>query len=617
MWIHASNATRFEQGYREFANRVSLPGRDDPQADILQLVCQWLSDKRNGQWLMIIDNADEDDVFFASDAMAKNKPLEGFLPQTPNGTILITSRNMATAVNLVGTHGTIVRVEPMNEEEALALLRTRVPFDDADNESAKALVQTLEYVPLAIIHAAAYIKTRAPITTISSYLKLFSESEANQVRLLAKDGLKDLRRDHSIRHAAIATWQISFVQIQKKEPSAADLLALMSMFDRQGIPISLLQNDSNQLDFEDAMAPLLSFSLVRTEIGKQSFEIHRLVQLSMRTWLKSNDQLAKWTKKSIKTMEKAFPNGEYKTWATCQALLPHAEEAISHETSERDDVSKQGCLALDIARYLDKRGEYDSAEKVLRKAWAKFESIHGMEDQNTICSINNLGLVLEKMGKYEEAEQMHRRALKAYEKLLGPEHVYTLTSISNLGLALARQKDKFAEAEEVSRRALIARERIIGADHPDTLDTVNNLGIALEGLGKDEEAEAMDVRALEGKEKQLGPEHPDTLRCINNLGYMYVRKGDYEEGKAMHQKALKGREKVLGYEHPDTLGSVFNLAYAHHQQGEYDAAIKLYERACSAYKRRLGPNHPTTIACISNYEWVLQEVQRAERRRNV
>jgi hypothetical protein len=41
--------------------------------------------------------------------------------------------------------------------------------------------------------------------TISDYLELFRESEANQVRLLDKKVLKDLRRDRSIRYAVIAT----------------------------------------------------------------------------------------------------------------------------------------------------------------------------------------------------------------------------------------------------------------------------------------------------------------------------------------------------------------------------------------------------------------------------
>jgi len=276
VWIHASNPTRFEQGYRDIANKIPLPGCEDPKADILQLVCAWLSDRKNGQWLIILDNADDDDVFFAtdedtasitqkSDITSHTRPLECFLPQTPNGTILITSRNRIAAINLVGTHGSIIQVEPMDEEDALALLNTGVSFDESGKADAKALVQALEGIPLAITHAAAYIKTRAPMTTVSDYLKLFRDSETNQVRLLGKNSLKDLRRDHSIRHAVIATWQISFTQIQKTDQSAADLLALMSMFDRQGIPISLLRNSTCRLDFDDSLTPLLSFSLVRVD----------------------------------------------------------------------------------------------------------------------------------------------------------------------------------------------------------------------------------------------------------------------------------------------------------------------------------------------------------------
>ena len=340
VWIHSSNSTRFEQGYKELADKILLPGREDPKADILQLVCAWLSDRRNGQWLMILDNADDDNVFFAADedtagmtqkgdSMSRTRPLESFLPQTPNGTILITSRYRTAAINLAGTHGSIVPVKPMDEADALALLGTRVPFDESSDADAKALVQALEGIPLAITQAAAYIKNTEPMTTILGYRKLFLESEQNQVSLLSKNDTKDDRRDYSIRYAVIVTWHISFAQIQKTKPSAADLLALMSMFDRQGIPMSLLRNGTSQLDFNDALTPLLSFSLVRTEIGKQSFAMHRLVQLSMRRWLEANRQLNKWTKESIRVLTAAFPSGEYKTWADCQVLLPHAREAIS------------------------------------------------------------------------------------------------------------------------------------------------------------------------------------------------------------------------------------------------------------------------------------------------
>jgi len=67
----------------------------------------------------------------------------------------------------------------MDKEDALALLKTRVPFGESSKTDVEALVQALDCIPLAITHAAAYIKTRAPMTTMSGYLNLFRESEAN------------------------------------------------------------------------------------------------------------------------------------------------------------------------------------------------------------------------------------------------------------------------------------------------------------------------------------------------------------------------------------------------------------------------------------------------------
>ncbi|KAH0045052.1 hypothetical protein KCU78_g285, partial [Aureobasidium melanogenum] len=213
-WIHASSPTRFRQGYRDIADGLSLPGREDPKVDVLQIVYAWLSDRRNGRWLIILDNVDDDDVFFGYDQERSSKsavqatniaengaPLEKYLPQTAHGTILVTSRNTDAATNVIGGHRGVIKVEPMGEEDALQLLRTRVPFSDATRADAKKLVHKLEYIPLAITHAGAYIESRASTTTIATYLDLFRESETNQVHLLSRKELKDIRRDHSIRHA--------------------------------------------------------------------------------------------------------------------------------------------------------------------------------------------------------------------------------------------------------------------------------------------------------------------------------------------------------------------------------------------------------------------------------
>ncbi|ELR09120.1 hypothetical protein GMDG_03700 [Pseudogymnoascus destructans 20631-21] len=92
-WIQASTKTRFEQAYKEMAERLEIPGRDNPKANVLQLVYNWLSDEANGQWHMILDNVDDGSVFFGNydvvrsvsqydHAMDSQLPLEMFLPQS-------------------------------------------------------------------------------------------------------------------------------------------------------------------------------------------------------------------------------------------------------------------------------------------------------------------------------------------------------------------------------------------------------------------------------------------------------------------------------------------------------------------------------------------------------
>jgi hypothetical protein len=196
--------------------------------------------------------------------------------------------------------GKIIPVELMGKKDALALLRIRVPFAESDQADAEDLVQELEGIPLAIAQAGAYIKMRSSITTLSTYLKDFREDEAGRVHLLGWDSWRDQQRDHSKRNPVIMTWQISFNHIQNVQPSATDLLSLMCMFDKQGIPnwllryamaamewtgdvdqwgpADLLRGLLSEREFKDRLVPLIDFSLVITEIGDNKLSMHRLVQ---------------------------------------------------------------------------------------------------------------------------------------------------------------------------------------------------------------------------------------------------------------------------------------------------------------------------------------------------
>ena len=570
-WVHAGTQARFKEGYTRIAEATRMDGWDNPKADLLRLVRNWLCDESNGRWVMIVDNADDSGVFFppynrlqtnpASSLDPQAESLSDFLPQSLNGSILITSRSRDVAFRLTGSYTNIVRVDPMDQENALALVRNKLQ-GGFDLDDAIALAHALDYMPLAITQAAAYITQRAPRATVSRYLQDLRKGDRDRAKLLDTD-VGDFRRDGTASNSIIATWQISFAYIRRVRPSATRLLSLMSLFDRQGIPESLLDgryqesNDSSS-DFEDDLNMLTNFSLVTADIGGNQFEMHRLVQFSTKRWLELNEELEKWKEKFVRLIDNSYPVGKHENWAVCQALFPHAQAVVGCRPTDIEVLEAWASVLYKAAWYASEKGIFDVAKDMVQDALKAREVTLGEEHPSTLNSINELGIVLSRQGKYKEAEIMHQRALKGYEKVLGPEHPDTLTGIDNLALVLSSQ-GKYREAEIMHQQALKGYEKVLGSEHPDTLTSISCLGCVLLNQGRYEEGEVMHQQALKGYEKVLGPEHPDTLTSVDCLGWVLSGQGRYEEAEVMYQRALKAREEVLGSEHPDTLTSVNDL----------------------------------------------------------
>ena len=64
------------------------------------------------------------------------------------------------------------------------------------------------------------------------------------------------------------------------------------------------------------------------------------------------------------------------------------------------------------------------------------EKTLGVEYEDTLSSISDLGGAFYEQGKYADAERMHRRAMEGREKTLGAMYKDTLWSISDLRAAL-------------------------------------------------------------------------------------------------------------------------------------------------------------------------------------
>jgi hypothetical protein len=393
---------------------------------------------------MIVDNADDLDVFFHLNGSQTSRDqntvqvarsLSDFLPQSPNGSILVTSRSRNLAYRLVGTDLDIIKVKPMDQEHALALLHKKLPESLNTTDSAE-LVQALDYMPLAITQAAAYICQRAPRITVSEYLHNLRGNDKDRANLLKKD-VGDTRRDGRSSNSIISTWQISFEYIRKEWSSAARLLSLMSLFDRQGIPESLLcqsyrEDGDIEADFEDDIAILTSYSLVTINAEGNEFEMHRLVQFSTKTWLELYDVLEHWKERYIKIIYRAFPIGHYENWATCQQLFPHAEMVLLYCPTNEDYLAQWALTLHNAAWYSNEKGSYNTAEEMNRGALKGYSTVLGEEHPSTLTSMNNLALTFLEQGRWKEAEELGAQVVETRKRVLGKEHPNTLISISSL-----------------------------------------------------------------------------------------------------------------------------------------------------------------------------------------
>jgi tetratricopeptide (TPR) repeat protein len=674
-WVHASTRTRFAQAYKDIADRLELAGRDDPNADILMLVCRWLSDASHGrQWMMVVDNVDDVETFFPSPEQAQegpsNKPLKSlaeYLPQSFNGSMLITSRSNDAAAKLAGGYNKIKEIAPMDKSQGLQLFRNKLHVPAEQESAALDLLQALDYMPLAISQAAAYIN-RGAFMTIAVYLSEFRASDKNRESLLNRDAV-DLRRDTSASNSVVTAWQMSFERIRQERSSAADLLSLMSFFNPQGIPEWILRNaaeigllgdallgDATEIDtaLNEDLNILKSYSLVKITANEKMCEMHALVQFCTRVWLSSFSKAERWKGIFIELMAQEFPHGEYENWAKCQQLLPHTEALYDAEPSS--DESSQAWVEVleNVAHYMWKKGSsyktahklainalrvqervlgpdalptlytaeilgvvlgdlgnYEEAETLHRRILKGREKELGEQHLDTLGSMNNLALVLNNQGKHEEAETLHRRALQWREKELGEQHLNTQNSLNNLALVL-RNQGKYEEAETLHRRALQRREKELGEQHPDTLQSMNNLALVLRNQGKYEEAETLHRRALQRQEKELGEQHPDTLQSMNNLAVVLRSQDKYKEAETLYRRALQGKEEKLGLSHPVTLDTVYNLALLLHEIKRYDKAEELYQRAYDGRMQKLGPQHPDTVKCGKWFLKLQEEVEQAE-----
>jgi nucleoside phosphorylase len=415
-WIPATNFETLQRTYFHIAQQLQLPGLEEEGADAKKLVKDYLCDSSAGEWLLIFDNADDIDMWFGKpEGTTEPCRLSDYVPWSRTGSVLFTTRFKKVASKLAMQN--VITVLEMDEAGALELLSERLVDKTLlqDRDQAALLLEQLVYLPLAIVQAASYINENC-LSSLADYLSLLAATEEEVINLLSEEFEDDWRR-HNTMNPVAATWLISFERVQRTNRLATDILSFMACIEPTEIPESLLplpQGESRKALVE-SIGVLEGYAFV-TRRPTKSFDLHRLVHLATRNWLRKTGSLSNWTLTTLTRLEEIFPNEDHTNRDKWKTYLPHALGLLGRD--EVQGIKKRYELLYKVSICLLADGRSMEAVQYLEEhsKWNKRK--YEEEHPSRLASQHALASAYQVNGRIKQAVELLEHVVAVRESTL-------------------------------------------------------------------------------------------------------------------------------------------------------------------------------------------------------
>lgn len=592
-WIPAVNSESIHQAYVGMANQLGI-GFSEAEKDVLPgRVNRYLSQESSGRWLLIVDNADDIEAW-TPDNLSVSGFTKDTLPRSAIGAVVFTTRSLKVARHLA-PHW-IVEIPEMDEQSARKLLESYLFKKKlmSDYENTNQLLERLTYLPLAIVQAASFINENG--SDISTYISLLDGHEQEAINLLSED-FEDKGRYKSSRNPVATTWFASFSQIHKQNPLAAEYLSLLACIECCNVPVSFLQFP-NSIEHQRALGVLQAYSFVRLRPEKGSLDLHRLVHLAMRNFLRSAGSLREWQSKAIMYLSRVFPHPTEighsltKIW---QAYLPHAISILEATSADSKAGPREFRLELlaKSAIALRQDGRLSEAEKVTLVLIKDQKEVEGAEHPETIRSVLILSTIYTVQTRWKEARNLLSRILHSQVKLYGSDHYEVFETMSTLALVQGKLEETNI-AEWLAYWAIRGELRELKRWPRNVLVTMTYMIQIYLAQGRVADATAMAELNHSITLRLCGPDHVDTVAIEGILGLTYQQQGRWKDAERIATTTLKRSQHMLGPNHPATINMMCSLAHIIHRQGRNAEAIALMAKYADLCSRVLGPNSSDT-----------------------
>ena len=185
VWISATTVEKLYQGFCRLLHSVKHPDRSHPEQSVRLAAAQrWLEEVDSGDWLLVLDNVFPETVDFLREHLPR---------QNGRGSILLTTRTQPVAMALASAAGErheVVEVPLLSVAAGVELFLGHFSGGEIDALSAKVeqIVKSVGCLPLAISHAASYMKQSG--STVGDMVNLYESKRKIDVSVGAKLSLE-------------------------------------------------------------------------------------------------------------------------------------------------------------------------------------------------------------------------------------------------------------------------------------------------------------------------------------------------------------------------------------------------------------------------------------------
>ncbi|KAI1735667.1 acyl transferase/acyl hydrolase/lysophospholipase [Xylaria scruposa] len=520
LWLPAASNAAFQQACTEVVKRLAIQAtkNEDPK----ELLQQYLNSDKAKKWLLIIDNIDEMDILLGS----PNQPgIDSFLPESGNGRILFTTRPYDVALRVADDHD-IVELKEMSHVDAKRYLEEKLPPDHIEDDAAATeLLDQLAHLPLAITQAAAYMKRNKK--QVREYLNLLRRTESDATDLISWE-FYDRNRYKELQNAVAITWQVSFNQICDVNASAAELLRFISRIEPKSIPRSMLPMEGSEIRLDDAIGTLLGYAFLDVREDGETYDMHSLVHLATRTWVKTQGYEEKAVADAITHLEAVFPTDEWENRYVWRQYMPHGLRVL-HEDDWRSENSTY--LGILVGRCLYGDFRYKDAIRILQGVVSAREKMFHEDDPRRLTSDYALAIVYRANGQAPEAIKLLERMVEIEKTTLAEDDPSRLASQHELARAYIEQggDKQLLKAVELLEHVVEIEKITLAEDDPDRLGSQHELAKAYKNQGGDKQLlKAVELleHVVEIKNTILAEDHPNRLVSQHELASAYIDQGD-------------------------------------------------------------------------------------------